>query len=78
MSRADEIYKQIEPRIIQHKGKIIVIEPESGDYFIGEDVSKAYQKAIRKHTKSKFVFKRIGFKATYAARTPFSLRYSFD
>ena len=65
MSRADEIYRRIEPSIRQHKGKFVLIEPETGDYFVGETEEEAYLNARRKHPTKKFVFKRIGFRYTY-------------
>ena len=47
------------------KGKIVAIEPESGDYFIGNSELDAYTKASKRHPNKKFYFKRIGFKATH-------------
>ena len=47
------------------KGKIVAIEPESGDYFIGDSELDAYNKANKTHPNKKFYFKRIGFSATH-------------
>lgn len=48
----------------RHKGKLVVIEPESGDYFIGETMMEAFSKARRRHPDKTFVFKRIGYRWT--------------
>ena len=52
----------------QYKGKIVAIEPESGDYFIGDTTKEAYYKAIVKHPNKPFHFIRIGFKGVYKRR----------
>ena len=49
----------------KYKGKIVAIESESSDYFIGDNVIEAYNKAIKKHPNKKFIFKRVGFTSTY-------------
>tara|TARA_Y100000310_G_C20672569_1_gene811127 strand:- start:1566 stop:1778 length:213 start_codon:yes stop_codon:yes gene_type:complete len=48
-----------------HKGKFVVIEPDSGDYFVGESEIEAYNKAHKKFPSKQFIFKRIGFKHSY-------------
>ncbi|HLC85247.1 MAG TPA: hypothetical protein VJH22_05635 [Candidatus Nanoarchaeia archaeon] len=65
MARAEELYRKMEDDLSQYKGKIVAIDEESGDYFIGDDELEAYHKAHKKHPSNKFVFKRIGFKTTY-------------
>ena len=47
------------------KGKIVAIDLETGDYFIGDSEMSAYKKAVLKHPNKKFIFKRIGFKHTH-------------
>ena len=49
----------------EYKGKIVAIEVDSGDYFIGDSSIKAYEKAIKKFPNKKFLFRRIGFTSTY-------------
>ena len=49
----------------EHKGKIIAIEPQSGDYFIGDNLIEAYDKAIKIYPNKKFIFKKIGFAHTH-------------
>jgi len=65
MAKAEEIYKKIEQEFVQQKGKIVAIDEESGDYFIGDNELEAYHNAQKKHPSKRFVFKRVGFKTTY-------------
>lgn len=62
MQRADDIYDrlrdQLEPR---HKGEIVAIEIDSGDYFLGRDELEAYDKGVRKYPDKTFIYKRVGF-----------------
>ena len=56
------INKKLSPK---HNGKMVAIDPVSGDYFMGISTSDAYEKASQKYPKKKFFFKRIGFKHAY-------------
>ena len=58
----ESLNKKLSP---EYKGKIIAIETDSGDYFIGDSAIKAYEEAIKKFPNKKFLFKRIGFVSTY-------------
>ena len=49
----------------KYNGKIVAIDPSSGDYFIGSSTLEAYKKAVKKHPKRQFVFKRLGSKVPY-------------
>lgn len=49
----------------KYKGKIVAINPDSEEYFIGDSELDAYKKAIKKSPKKQFVFKRIGFTHTH-------------
>ena len=63
---AEEIFKKANKDLSsKDKGKIIAIDSDSGDYFIGDSEIEAYKKAIKKYPEKKFVFKRIGFSATH-------------
>ena len=63
---AEKIYKEkfqsfLEPTL---KGKYIAIDIASGEYFIGDEILEAYQKANQKYPDRTFVFKRIGYLAS--------------
>lgn len=58
----EKINKELLPR---YKGKIIAIDTESGEYFIGDSELDAYKKAIKNISKKQFIFKRIGFASTH-------------
>jgi len=45
------------------KGKFAAIDIESKDYFIGDTLTEAYQKAKKKYPSHKFHFVRIGYPA---------------
>ena len=49
----------------EHNGEIVVIEVESGDYFLGETATEAYKKAKEKHPGKEFAFLRVGAKAAF-------------
>ncbi len=66
IQEANMIFQRVNERLSNmHKGKIIAIEVESGDYFIGDSELDAYKKAKEKYPNKKFVFKRIGFASTH-------------
>lgn len=48
------------------KGKIVAIDVESGDYFIGDTVLQAGFKGREKYPHKQFFFFRIGYKAVYS------------
>lgn len=65
IEKAEELYRtkfqaEIEPA---YKGKYIAIDTSSEDYFMGDEILEAYQKAAQKYPDKTFVFKRIGFPA---------------
>ncbi|MBO1351410.1 MAG: hypothetical protein EBE86_030415 [Hormoscilla sp. GUM202] len=43
----------------EHYNWFILIEPESGEYFMDEDELVAFQKAREKHPQGKFFFDRL-------------------
>ena len=47
------------------KGKIVAIEVESGDYFIGDTPLKAGIQGQQKYPNKQFYFKRIGYNAVH-------------
>ena len=63
---ANLVFKKINPELSpKHKGEIVAIDSDSGNYFIGSSELEAYKKAIMKYPNKQFVFKRIGFASTH-------------
>lgn len=66
---AHQIYDKIEDELLlNNKGKILAIEPNSGDYFIGETKMEAGMKAKIKYPDRFFYFFKIGYKGVYQRR----------
>ncbi|MFN3476621.1 MAG: hypothetical protein ACK4Z6_03580 [Candidatus Methylomirabilales bacterium] len=64
--RADAIYQKIRQELeLKYKGKIVAIEPESGDYFLGTDVQEAFEKGRAQHPGKPFHFIRVGYPGVY-------------
>ena len=60
----EAIYERIKEEVEEeHKGEVILIEVESGDYFIAPTLVEAYEKASKAHPGKLFYGKRIGRKA---------------
>jgi hypothetical protein len=68
-ARARAIYDRIKGKLEpSFKGRILAIEVESGEHFIGETVLEAARKARAKHPDKAFHFFRIGFPTVYVWR----------
>jgi hypothetical protein len=68
-SKGDEIYEKIKPLLEpEHKGEIVAIEVESGDYFLDETVIEAWQKAKGKYPDKVFYFVRVGYPVVHVFR----------
>ncbi len=67
----EKLKQKLEPR---YTGKIVTIEVESGEYFIGDTLQEANQKARQKYPESVFYAVKVGFPAVYsfASRIPIS------
>ena len=65
MKRVEEIYQQIKDKLKGQEGKIVAIEVESGDYFVGADTVEAYKKGRQRHPGKEFFFKRVGARAAF-------------
>jgi hypothetical protein len=64
--KGDAIYERLKDDLeAEHWGEIIVIEPESEDYFIGKDTKEAHRKARGKYPDKVFRTLRIGPRAVY-------------
>ncbi|MEK6922714.1 MAG: hypothetical protein AABX08_02860 [Nanoarchaeota archaeon] len=61
-NKVEEIYLKIKDKLKSEEGKIVAIDTDSEDYFIGNDALEAYEKGIKKHPGKEFFFKRIGTK----------------
>jgi len=63
----ERLREQLEP---EHKGEVIVIEVESGDYFLGKNSAEAWRKAREKHPDKIYYMNRVG-QRTYYRHTGF-------
>ena len=67
--RARTIYEAIESNLEPSlKGKIVAVEVESGEYFVGETILDSAKKARDKHPDKTFHFFRVGFPTVYVWR----------
>lgn len=65
---ANQIFSKINEELSKkYKGKMMAIDTDTKEYFIGDSALDAYKKAIKKYPNKQFVFKRIGFKTAYFA-----------
>ncbi len=72
IERAKEIYRDrlaadLEPT---HNGKIVAIDPETEDYFLGEDEVQAAEKARVAGHEGPFYFLRVGSLYAHRLLTP--------
>ena len=67
----EKLRHQLEPR---YTGKIVVIDAESGDYFLGENLHEANEKARKKYPNNVFYAVKVGYPAVYSfsSRMPVS------
>lgn len=49
----------------EHKGEIVAIEVDTGDYFLGKTVIEAVDKGREKYPAKGFYFMRVGYKAVH-------------
>lgn len=63
--RAEELYQHIKDKLKGQEGKIVALELESKEYFLGDTTIEAYHKGRIKHPHQKFFFMRVGSKAAY-------------
>jgi hypothetical protein len=48
------------------KGMLVAIEPETGDWFFGENVLQALKKARKRYPTGTFYFVRVGYPSAHA------------
>ena len=66
IKEANKLFERINKKLAQQfKGKIVAIDADSGNYFIGDSELDAYKNAIKKYPNKKFIFKRVGFDSTH-------------
>ena len=68
-SRGERVYQRLRPKLERaHKGDILAIEAESGEYVIGKDELRVALKAVKKFPGKKFSFFRVGYPAVHKLR----------
>ena len=66
-----EVYEKLKPELEKkYHGRIVAIEPYSGDYFVGDKVIEAGDKGKEKYPDRIFYFVRPGFRAVYRVGGP--------
>ncbi len=67
----EKLKHQLEPR---YAGKIVVIDAESGDYFLGATLHEANEQARKKYPNNVFYAVKVGYPAVYSfsSRMPIS------
>lgn len=63
-----KIYERIKDKLESYLDKIIAIDIDTEEYFLGDSVTDATIKAIKKHPHKVVYTMRIGYPATYAHR----------
>lgn len=65
----EAIYQTLKAQLeAEHRGEIVAIEPESGDYFLGKDVVEATEAGRAIHPGKLFYYVRIGFPVVHRRR----------
>jgi peptide subunit release factor RF-3 len=68
-SKGKQIYAALREKLEpEHKGRIVVIDPDTGDYFLGDTLLEADKKARRKYPGKVFYAVKIGYPAVYVHR----------
>ena len=71
MRSADRIYDGIRASLeASHKGEIVAIDVETGDYFLGRTPLEACDKGHVKHPGSILACKRVGYPTTLVVGGP--------
>lgn len=69
LTKGKEIYLKIKDQLEpDHNGKIVAIEVDSGEYFIGKTLFEANDKAREKYLNKQLYFARIGTDVAMAIR----------
>jgi len=71
-TKAQNVYKQIKNQLEKdHKDEYVAIEPDSGDYFLGNDQIEVITKAKKKHPNKIFYLIKIGHEAVITMSSRF-------
>ena len=74
-AKGERQYQRLRPKLEpRHKGQILAIEVESGQYVVGKDELKVALKAVKKFPGRKFSFFRIGYPAVHKLRIQICLK----
>jgi len=69
VEKGQKIYEAIKDKLEpEHKGELVAIEVETGDYFLGRRVIEAIEKAKRKYPDKVFYVARVGFPVVHVFR----------
>jgi hypothetical protein len=61
----ESAYNRIKNQLKGQEGKIVAIDVESGDFFVGDNVVEASRAGQKKYPRREFYFKRVGSKAAF-------------
>lgn len=65
----ERLYQRLKARLEpRHKGDIVAIEVESGQYIVGKDELQVALRAVQKFPGKQFSFFRIGYPAVHKLR----------
>ena len=65
VKHAEEMYLRIKDKLKGQKGKMVAIDVDSGDYFVGDSPLEACDLGKKKYPGKIFYLKRIGAKYTF-------------
>ena len=67
LDRGKRVYEERLKSLLEaeHRGEIVAVEVESGDYFLEKGEIEAYDKAVAKHPGKEFAFLRVGARTTH-------------
>lgn len=75
VAKGKQIYESRLKAVLEpeHNGEFVVIEPDSGDYYLGDTWSAASEKALTEHPHSRFFLAKVGHRAAVSFRHRTSL-----
>lgn len=65
IKQGEEIYNKIKAKLKERTGKMVAIDIETGEYFVGNDSLEACHVGKKKYPSKQFYLRRIGAKYTY-------------